>query len=148
MKVARLYYESAIKLWKEANEREDADNFSGGEADGVPQNSGRETLSNAIGQAISFNNLSVIELRQRNYAEASAAAKDALSCIEASLTEIMNKNSPMQLKNDSAFIENLMVLLVAYFNYGMCQLKAGMKPGPASLADSALRTLDEGLKSF
>ena len=46
-----------------------------------------EELSNAINQAINFNNLSVIELRQKNFSEASSAAKSALNCIEGKLME-------------------------------------------------------------
>ena len=39
----------------------------------------------------------------------------------------MNKVPQVQLKANAAFIENLLVLLVAYFNFGMCQLKTGTK---------------------
>lgn len=91
-----------------------------------------EELSNAINQAINFNNLSVIELRQKNYQEASRAAKSALGCIEGKLMDQMNKLSQIQLKANAAFVENLLVLLVAYFNFGMCQLKTGMKSADAS----------------
>jgi len=44
----------------------------------------------------------------------------------------MKKSSAPQLKANPAFVENLMVLLVAYFNYGMCQLKKGMKSADAT----------------
>ena len=35
----------------------------------------------------------------------------------------MNSSTCAQLKQNLAFLEKLQVLLVAYFNYGMCQLK-------------------------
>ena len=40
---------------------------------------------------------------------------------------MMEKIPQIQLKANVAFGENLLVLLVAYFNFGMCQLKTGMK---------------------
>lgn len=90
----------------------------------------------------------MIELRQKNYTEASVAAKNALGCIEAKLMEIMNKQVAGQLKNDSAFVENLMVLLVAYFNFGMCLLKTGMKSSANSTTAQVLKSLDEANQSF
>jgi hypothetical protein len=35
----------------------------------------------------------------------------------------MNSSTCAQLKQNLPFLEKLQVLLVAYFNYGMCQLK-------------------------
>ena len=39
----------------------------------------------------------------------------------------MNKVPQLALKTNMTFIENLTVLLVAYFNLGMCKLKTGTK---------------------
>ena len=43
------------------------------------------------------------------------------------MMEQMNNISQIQLKANTAFVDNLIVLLVAYFNFGMCQLKTGTK---------------------
>lgn len=76
-----------------------------------------------VNQAISFNNLSVVELRSQNYHAALDAAKEAFTFIQESLLQQMNDVPAPQLKTNVQFLENLQVLLVSYFNYGMCQLK-------------------------
>ena len=43
------------------------------------------------------------------------------------MMEQINNSTDVQLKTNVNFIENLLVLLVAYFNFGMCQLKTSMK---------------------
>ena len=122
MKNARLYYEHAIQLWQQAHEQGETSEptLESERINGSDALSPEEELSNAINQAINFNNLSVIELRQKNYQDASKAAKSALNCIESKLMEQMNRISQIQLKANAAFVENLLVLLVAYFNFGMC----------------------------
>ena len=67
MKNARLYYEHAIQLWQKAHEQGEtggeptleSESVSGEAVALTPE----EELSDAINQAINFNNLSVIELR-------------------------------------------------------------------------------------
>ena len=61
----------------------------------------------------------------------------------------MNHASDSQLKNNVHFVENLLVLLVAYFNYGMCQLKTGMKSADvSSTLYKVAKVLDDGQASF
>ena len=57
----------------------------------------------------------------------------------------MNKTSQVQLKTNTVFIENLLVLLVAYFNFGMCQLKIGSRVSQATekVPMKARRSLEE-----
>lgn len=74
----------------------------------------------ATNMAINFNNLSVMELRAKNYDAALAAAKQAFGYVELELLHQMNSSSCAQLKQNLPFLEKLQVLLVSYFNYGMC----------------------------
>jgi len=94
MKSAKLYYEHAIDLWAQSLEIGNANGDAlSGAIDEPALISPEEELSNAINQAINYNNLSVIELRQKNYMEAQAAAKNALGCIEGKLMDQMNSVS-------------------------------------------------------
>lgn len=149
MKTARLYYEHAIQLWKRASQEQAGRVEGTTDSDSLLNHSEKhlsyeEALSDAINQAINYNNLSVIELRDKNFSEATQAAKNALNCIETKLMDFMNKTSALLLKSNPAFVENLMVLLVAYFNYGMCQLKKGMKSKDSTLSGQILKALEEG----
>ena len=153
MKSARLYYEHAIELWQQATQGSRDEKPDSAESSEAPKMHGASTqeeeLSNAINQAINFNNLSVIELRQKNYAEAQRAAKNALNCLESKMMEQINNSTDVQLKTNVNFIENLLVLLVAYFNFGMCQLKTSMKSTDvAQTPFKASKALEDGLASF
>ena len=88
MKSAKLYYEHAIDLWTQAQENGSlSSQVLLGANEEAPAISPEEEMSNAINQAINYNNLSVIELRQKNYQEAQTAAKNALNCIESKLMD-------------------------------------------------------------
>ena len=67
--------------------------------------------------------MSVMELRTNNFDAALDAAKEAYSLIEPELLEQMNTSNVAALKQNMVFLERLQVLLVSYFNFGMCQLK-------------------------
>ena len=73
--MAKLYYEASNKLWREYEEESQAKN-------GNSESSSEDYLSNKINTAINFNNLSVVELRSKNYPAALEAAKQALDQIE------------------------------------------------------------------
>ena len=92
----------------------------------------------------------MIELRQKNYPEALSAAKSALGCIESKLMDQMNRTPLVQLKTNAVFVENLLVLLVAYFNYGMCQLKMGSQASSdaARTPIKARKSLEDANQSF
>ena len=60
------------------------------------------------------------------------------------MMEQMNNISQIQLKANTAFVDNLIVLLVAYFNFGMCQLKTAMKSSEGRVA----KVLEEANSSF
>lgn len=82
-----------------------------------------------------------MELRSSNFNAALEAAKQAYSLIEPELLEQMNQQTLQSLKQNLNFLERLQVLLVAYFNYGMCHLKI------AEQTDS-LDSLNTGASTF
>ena len=61
------------------------------------------TTADAVNKAISYNNLSVIELRGKRVEEALDAARKALELIEPPLTHQMNQWSNLALKSDMTF---------------------------------------------
>lgn len=73
----------------------------------------------AIGQAINFNNIAVIELKQNNYINSFKNSKRAVMLIEPIIFGEMKNQSEKTLKADKSFIDRLQVLLVAYFNLGV-----------------------------
>ena len=73
LQMARLYYNAAAKLQQEQDE----------ETPGKEQ----DKLAAKINAAIDLNNLSVVELRSKNYPAALKAAKQALSQIESMMLD-------------------------------------------------------------
>ena len=63
-----MYYEASIRLWNKYEDECREEEY--------------EKLSNKVNNAINYNNLSVVELRSKNYPAALAAAKQALDQIE------------------------------------------------------------------
>jgi hypothetical protein len=61
-----------------------------------------------------------MELRDKNYEKALKAAEHALLSIEKHLLNTVDATPVTTLKANAVFLENLIVLLVSYFNYGMC----------------------------
>ena len=89
-----------------------------------------------IAAAISFNNLSVLCLKQGNYLEALKASKKAGLLMEPL---IFSTNQPRDPDHNSSFDEQLQVLLIAYFNMAVSCEKVGDLP-------YAQRVLDYGYK--
>jgi len=72
---AKLYYEHSINMWKRA-EREVTQSVKEGQPMPVTD------FSENVNMAINYNNLSVVELRQKNYQGALKSSKKALLEIE------------------------------------------------------------------
>ena len=116
------------------------------------QRSAEELISDRVNAAINCNNLSVVELRSKNYPAALQAARQALSHIEKTLLEQTQQFAANILQANQAFLENLHVLLVSYYNLGMCQLQiaqAKQEPaGHATLSRADSDPVQEARKVF
>ena len=75
--------------------------------------------------AITYNNLSVIALKQANFVKAVKSAKLAVSLMEPQIFhEINSVMSQMSERERTSFNERLQVLLIGYFNLGIGQSKS------------------------
>jgi hypothetical protein len=72
-----------------------------------------------------MNNCSVVDLRSGNVTGALTAAKRALYFIEKEMLREINECSSFKVDGswNQAFLERVQVLLVTYYNYGICQQK-------------------------
>jgi len=72
-----------------------------------------------------MNNLAVVELKAGNVEASLTAARQALSYVEGEILAEINQNATQRSEHvwSAAFLERVQVLLVTYFNYGMCQQK-------------------------
>ena len=64
--------------------------------------------------------MAVIELKQNNFMNAFKTSKKAVMLIEPIIFSEMKSSNDRALKTDKTFIDKLHVLLVAYFNLGIC----------------------------
>ena len=81
--------------------------------------------------AINLNNLTVMELKSKNYALALDLAKKAITLIE---TDVINA---LQHGRNHRIEEEAKVLIVSYFNYSQCKNK--MNEDPSKILRQALK---------
>jgi hypothetical protein len=74
--------------------------------------------------AITYNNLSVLALKQGNYTKAIKSAKLAVSLMEPQIFQVINEFDISNNQPNNNFTERLQVLLIGYFNLGVSQAKA------------------------
>ena len=80
------------------------------------------SFSERMDLAISMNNLAVVEMRSKNFKAALAAAKKTLQLVEKDiLGELRLIADPQQ--TPPALLERLQVLLIAYYNCGLCLVR-------------------------
>jgi hypothetical protein len=72
--------------------------------------------------AINLNNLTVIELKSKNYALACDLAKKAIGLLE---TDVI---TALQNKQNQRIEEEAKVLIVSYYNYSQCKNKINEDP--------------------
>ena len=85
-------------------------------------------LESKILAAISLNNLTVLKLKEgKDLRTALKIAKNALDLIEGDILKEIKNQSTESLTKKTEFLQNLQVLLITYFNLGMCQGKLGIK---------------------
>ena len=84
-----------------------------------------DNTSRNEGMAISLNNKAVIEMRQGNVESAFKSSKNAVVIIEPVIFNSIKHGNEKALRENKEFIEKLNVLLIAYFNLGITQVKMG-----------------------
>ena len=73
--------------------------------------------------AITYNNKSVIEIKNSNFKEAFKSSKAAITLVEPFIFEKIKTHSEEDLKKDENFQEKLQILLIAYKNFSVIQNK-------------------------
>ena len=73
--------------------------------------------------AITYNNKSVIEIKNSNFKEAFKSSKAAITIVEPFIFEKIKTRSEEDLKKDENFQEKLQILLIAYKNFSVIQNK-------------------------
>ena len=87
-----------------------------------------QSSEEAIGLAISKNNMAVLELKNQNFEKAYQISKQSVTLLETKLfaeIRFASSSKDIDLKSEKGFTDRLQVLLISYFNMGMSQAKTG-----------------------
>lgn len=80
-----------------------------------------------VSLAITYNNKSVVELKNKQFKEAFRSAKTAITLVEPMIFEKIKHNSEASLREHKSFQSKLQVLLIAYKNFATVQRKLNNK---------------------